>query len=107
MSWGEFAIILVCCAVTILACRVVPLFVLKGRELPAWLSKALSLIPPATFAALVANDILDPGMFAGGIWPGAAVLIAAACVVVIALKTKSLLWSAIGGVASYAILLAI
>ena len=106
MGWSEFAIILLCCAGTILLCRTVPLFVLKGRKLPNWLSKALGFIPPATFAALVANDILDPGMFAGGIWPGAAILIASVCVVIIALRTKSLLWSAVGGVASYALLLA-
>lgn len=83
------------------------MFVLKGRELPEAVAKALKLIPPATFAALVANDILEPGMFASGLWPAGAVLIAALCVVAIALKTKSLLWSALGGVASYAILLAI
>ena len=58
MGWTEFAIIGVCCAITILVCRVVPLFVLRGRELPPWLSKALTFIPPASFAALIANDIL-------------------------------------------------
>lgn len=107
MSWLEFGAILGICMCTMFACRVVPLFVLKGRELPEAVAKALKLIPPATFAALVANDILDPGMFSMGLWPAGAVLIAALCVVAIALKTKSLLWSALGGVASYAMLLAI
>ncbi len=46
-------------------------------------------------------------MFDGGIWPAAAVLVAAACVVGVAVKTKSLLWSAVGGVVAYAVLLAI
>ena len=107
MGWGEFGIVLACCAATILAFRTMPLFLLKGRELPGWLSKSLGLIPPATFAALVANDVYDPGMFAGGLWPAGAVLVACLCVVLIALRTKSLLWSAVGGVVSYALLLAI
>lgn len=107
MSWSEFWIIFLFCALTMLACRVLPLFLLKGKELPPKLSLALNLIPPATFAALVANDILAPGMFDGGLWPASAVLVAALCVVVIALKTRSLLWSALGGVVSYALLLAI
>lgn len=107
MSWQEFWIIFAVCALTILACRVIPLFLLKSRELPARVKEALGLIPPAVFAALVANDILSPGMFDAGIWPAAAVLVAAICVVVIAVKTQSLLWSAIGGVVSYALLLMI
>lgn len=107
MSWQEFWIILGCCGVTMLACRAIPLFLLKGRELPESVVRALNLIPPAAFAALVANDILNPGMFDGGLWPAATVFVAAACVVVVAVKTKSLLWSAVGGVVSYALLLAI
>lgn len=107
MSWSEFWIILITCALTILACRVLPLFVLKGRELPDKARQALQLIPPAAFAALVANDILNPGMFDQGIWPAGAVLCASLVVVIVAIKSKSLLWSAIAGVVSYAILLAI
>ena len=66
MSWEEFWIIFGCCAVTMLICRVAPLFLLKGRELPSTVTLALNLIPPAAFAALVANDVLNPGMFAQG-----------------------------------------
>lgn len=105
MSWEEFWIVLVVCALTMLACRVLPLFILKGRELPPALSRALGFIPPAAFAALVANDLLSPGMFAGGLWPAAVPLAAAVCVVVVACKTRSLLWSAVTGVAAYALLL--
>ncbi|MCD8316393.1 MAG: AzlD domain-containing protein [Eggerthellaceae bacterium] len=104
MSWSEFWWIFLFCAATILACRVVPLILLKGHELPDSLKTALGFIPPAAFAALVANDLLAPDMFASGLWPAAAPLIAALCVVIIALKTKSLLWSAIGGVVAYALL---
>lgn len=104
MSWEEFWVVLVACALTMLACRVLPLFLLKGRELPPMLSRALGFIPPAAFAALVANDLLAPGMFAGGLWPAAIPLVAALCVVVVACKTRSLLWSALAGVVSYALL---
>ena len=107
MSWTEFLIIAVACSATILVCRVVPLFALKDRSLPQSVVTALGMIPPAAFAALVANDILDPGMFLEGIWPGAAILVAAACVVMVAITTRSLLWSAVGGVVCYALLLMI
>lgn len=104
MSWAEFLIVLVCCAATMLACRVVPLFALRGRELPAAVERALGFIPPAAFAALVANDLLSPGMFDAGLWPAAAPLVAAAVVVAVACATKSLLWCAVSGVAAYALL---
>ena len=107
MSWEEFWIVFGLCACTILACRVLPLFLLKGRDLPASVRGALGLIPPAAFAALVANDLLTPGMFAQGLWPAAIPFIAALCVVIIALKTRSLLWSAVTGVVSYGLLLLI
>ena len=104
MSWTDFFIVFICCALTILACRVIPLFLLKGKELPEHVSDALGFIPPAAFAALVANDLLFAGMFDAGLWPALAPLIAAACVVVIAIKTKSLLCCALGGVLAYALL---
>ena len=104
MSWDEFWVILAECGACMLVFRELPLFLLKGRELPPMLSRALGFIPPAAFAALVANDLLTPGMFAGGLWPAAVPLIAALCVVVVACKTRSLLWSALAGVVSYALL---
>lgn len=97
-------IVFACCAVTMLVCRVVPLFALKGRELPEGVQRALGFIPPAAFAALVANDLLSPGMFAAGLWPAAAPLLASLVVVAVALKTKSLLWCAVSGCAAYALL---
>ena len=103
MDWTQFFIVFVCCALTMLACRVLPLFLLKGHTLPEGATRALSYIPPAAFAALVANDLLTPGMFAQGIWPAALPLIAALVVIVVAFKTKSLLWCAIAGVCAYAL----
>ena len=104
ISWVEFWIIFVTCALTILACRVLPLFLLKGKQLPERVEEALGYIPPAAFAALVANDLLTPGMFDAGFWPAGAPLVASLIVVVVARLTKSLLWSAIAGVAAYALL---
>ncbi|MDO4183263.1 MAG: AzlD domain-containing protein [Coriobacteriia bacterium] len=105
MGWMDFWIVLVCCTLTIAACRVIPLFLLKGRTLPDGVHRALELIPPAAFAALVANDLLTPGMFDAGLWPAAAPLVAALLVIVVARLTKSLLWCAVAGVAVYALLL--
>ena len=79
--------------------------VLRGRELPAALSRALGFIPPAAFAALVANDLLSPDMFDSGFWPAAIPLLAALCVVPVAIKAKSLVWSIVVGVGVYAFLL--
>lgn len=104
MSWEDFLIVFACCALTMLACRVIPLFALKGRSLPEGVERALGFIPPAAFAALVANDLLSPGMFDAGLWPAAAPLVASAAVVAVACATKSLLWSAVTGVAAYALL---
>ena len=77
MTWAEFWVVLACCALTMLACRALPLFLLKGKQLPDAVSRALGFIPPAAFAALVANDLLAPGMFDAGLWPAAAPLVAA------------------------------
>ena len=107
MSWSDFAFIGIACALTILACRVIPVFALRGRDLPGWLSQALAFIPPAAFAALIANDLLSPGMFDAGLWPAAIPLVAALIVTVVALKTKSLVWCIIAGVGSYGLLMLI
>lgn len=107
MGWIDFALIGLGCAITILVFRTVPLFALRGRELPAWLAQALAFIPPAAFAALIANDILNPGMFDAGLWPALIPIIAALIVIPVAVKTKSLVWSIVAGVGSYGLLLLI
>lgn len=105
MSVIEFLIVFACCAVTMLVCRVVPVFVLKGRELPDGFVRALNLIPPATFAALVANDLFKPELFSGPAWEWAAPLVAAAITVVVGIKTKSLAWCIVAGVGSLGLLM--
>ena len=104
MSWSRFALILVVLAGTMLIWRCVPLFVLKGKELPEPISRSLGFIPPAVFAALVANDLIFPHMFADGIWPACIPLLATAVVAAVAVKTKSLLWCVVVGVVAYAFL---
>jgi branched-subunit amino acid transport protein len=107
MSWVSFAIITLCCAITILACRVIPVFALKGRELPDNAVRLLNLIPPATFAALIANDLIKPDAFVNGIGPAAIPFIAAILVFAVGYKTKSLVWCIVVGVGSYALLMLI
>ena len=107
MSWSDFALIGLACAVTMVVCRVVPIFALRGRDLPGWLSQALAYIPPAAFAALIANDLLSPGMFDAGLWPAAIPLVSTLFVIAVALKTKSLVWCIIVGVGSYGLLMLI
>lgn len=105
MSWTDFAFIGAACAITMVICRVVPVFALRGRNLPGWLSQALNFIPPAAFAALIANDLFSPTMFDAGIWPAAIPLVATVAVIAVAIKTKSLVWCIIVGVGIYGLLL--
>lgn len=107
MSWIDFAIIIVSLALTMVVCRVTPIFALKGRELPDNAVHLLNLIPPAAFAALVANDLIMVESWATGPWPALVPLISAALVFAVGYKTKSLVWCIIVGVASYALLMLI
>jgi branched-subunit amino acid transport protein len=104
MTLSDFAILYVSVLATMLACRCIPLFVLKGRELSPRLTQALGLIPAAAFAALVANDIVSPSAFATNPAQAMVPFAAAAVVVVVARKTGSLIWCAIVGMVAYALL---
>ena len=99
MSERDFLVFYACVLAVILACRCIPLLVLKGRVLSPRVSEALGLIPPAAFAALVANDLFDPTV--GFSWTA---LLASALVVVVARRTGSLIWCALAGMAGYALL---
>jgi branched-subunit amino acid transport protein len=105
MSWASYLIILGCCMATILVCRVVPALALKGRELPARLEQALELIPPAAFAALVANDLLNLDLLTTSPIQFALPWFASLAVVVVAIKTRSLTWCIIVGVAVLGLLM--
>lgn len=105
MSWTDFAIIAASVAATMLACRVIPVFALKGRTLPQGTVRLLNLIPPAAFAALVANDLIMLESWATGPWPALIPFISAMFVFIVGYRTKSLVWCIITGVASYALLM--
>ena len=105
MSTGSFLIIYLCCLVTMLLCRCVPLLALKGRTLPDNLVRALNPIPPAAFAALVANDLFSPGMFDAGLWQGLMPLAAAVLTMAVGYLRKSLVMCIVVGVGSYALMM--
>ena len=105
MSTGSFLIIYLCCLVTMLLCRCVPLLALKGRTLPDNLVSALNLIPPAAFAALVANDLFSPGMFDAGLWQGLMPLAAAVLTMAVGYLRKSLVLCIVVVVGSYALMM--
>lgn len=105
MSLGDYLIILILCSLTMLACRVLPMLLLKGKDLPPLVVRALGFIPPAAFAALVTNDLFDPADFSGDTWAWLAPLIAALIVMIVAAKTKSMAWCIIVGVAGLALLM--
>lgn len=107
MSTNEFLILFGISFATILACRVIPLFLLKGRELSPSTERALELIPPAAFAALVANDLCNPDLFAQGAWEGLMPVLASLAVVAVALKTRSLIACVVVGVCAYLALTAL
>ena len=108
MSTADFLILFIGVAIPIALFRVAPIFVLKGRQLPASVTRALGFIPPAAFAALVANDLFDPAKLASGsLRDWAAPLVAAAITGAAGTKTKSLAWCIVVGVASLAVLQAL
>ena len=106
MSTTDFLIVFVACALTMVACRCLPIFLLKGKQLPEVVVRALNFIPPAAFAALVANDLFKPELMqTGETWTWIATLITAAVTMAVGVKTKSLAWCIVVGVAVLAVLL--
>jgi len=88
---------------TMLAFRVAPLFVLRGRQLSPRVVDALGLIPAAAFSALVANDLLDPAAFALSPLKACVGLASASVVAVVASRTGSLVWCAVVGMLAFAL----
>lgn len=99
MSGASFWVFYACALGSILVFRCAPLFLLKGRELPPRVVEALGLIPPAAFAALVANDFFAPAAELSVV-----PFLSAAAVVLVARKTGSLIWCALAGMGVYAAL---
>ncbi len=104
MSTQDFLVIWLCTFAVVLACRVVPIFALRGRSLPQGAVRALGYIPPAAFAALVANDLFSPTTLATDPKTSVVALLAAAVTVAVAKKTRSMLWCCVIGVVAYVLL---
>lgn len=90
MPVNEFLVLWLSSWAAIAFFRIAPAFALRGRTLSSRVTEALGYIPPAAFAALVANDLISPGAFDAGLWQGLIPWIAAAGVVAVAIKTKSM-----------------
>lgn len=105
MGVNEFFILWLCILVPMIVFRCLPILALKGRELPERVSRAVGLIPAAAFAALVANDLVQPATLVADPRSALLPLVAAAIVAVVAAKTKSLIWCVVAGMASYGVLM--
>lgn len=104
MPVNEFLVLWLSSWAAIAFFRIAPAFALRGRTLSSRITEALGYIPPAAFAALVANDLVNPGAFDAGLWPALVPWIAAAGVVAVAVKTKSMLWCCVSGIVLYIVL---
>ena len=78
MPVNEFLVLWLSSWAAIAFFRIAPAFALRGRTLSPRITEALGYIPPAAFAALVANDLVNPGAFDAGLWPALVPWIAAA-----------------------------
>lgn len=105
MPWSSYLLIFAICVGTIFIFRVAPMFMLAGRDLPEPVATMLGYIPVCAFAALVANDLFKPEVFAEGPWAVLVPYLASIPVIVVALKTRSLALCIVTGVAAYALLL--
>lgn len=104
MTINEFLLIWVVSSAEIATCRVLPALILRGRPLSYRITEALGYIPPAAFAALIANDLYSTQASAMGLWANVMPLIASMAVLLVAKKTRSMIWCCIAGVASYIVL---
>ena len=67
MPVNEFLVLWLSSWAAIAFFRIAPAFALRGRTLSPRVTEALGYIPPAAFAALVANDLISPGAFDAGL----------------------------------------
>lgn len=105
MSTTDFLILWLASFSVIFACRVLPPLVLRGRALSPRTVEALGYIPPAAFAALVANDLISPGAVAeSGPLAAAVPWGCALLVAILARKTGSMLVCCAAGTVCFALL---
>ncbi len=101
MSTQEFLFLYVAILATMAVWRCAPILLLRGRQLPERMESALGLIPSAAFAALVANDLIQPATLTSDPVAALVPLVAAAIVFIVARKTKSLVLCAVVGMVCY------
>lgn len=105
MSTADFLVLWLSILAAMIVYRCVPIFVLKGRELSDRVSHAIGLIPAAAFAALVANDLVQPSTLVSDPRVALLPLLAAGVVAFVAIKTRSLIWCALAGMVAYGFLM--
>jgi branched-subunit amino acid transport protein len=89
---AEFLALVVACAAVTAIPRVLPLVALSRVQLPAWLLDWLRYVPIAVLSALLSIELLSTGI------PGLAAITAA---FLVSATTRSLLATAVAGVALY------
>ena len=104
MTINEFLLIWVVSSAEIATCRVLPALVLRGHPHSYRITEALGYIPPAAFAALIANDLYSAQASVTGLWANIMPLIASMAALLVAKKTRSMIWCCVAGVASYIVL---
>lgn len=102
VRWGVFLIILGSAIVTFIP-RVVPLMVLSRFELPAWAMRWLHYVPISIIATLIGQEIfIDDGKIVS--LTNNIEFFAAIPTFFIAIKTRSLLGTVLGGIISIIVL---
>lgn len=100
---GQIALLIIGMAIVSYLPRSLPLLIFSNVEFPPWLVKWLSFIPAAVLAALLTPDLFisDGRLFLTYRNP---YLLAALPTLLIAVKTKSMIWALLGGMGSFALL---
>ncbi|ASZ69438.1 AzlD domain-containing protein [Bacillus cereus] len=102
VRWGIFLIILGSAIVTFIP-RVVPLMVLSRFELPEWVMRWLNYVPISVIAALIGQEIfIHDGKIAS--LTSNIEFLAAIPTFFIAIKTRSLMGTVLGGIISIIVL---
>ena len=104
MSWQSFWIIFAITVGCNLLCRLTPMLALSGQRMGEHITRALSYIPTAAFAALVMSDLFNPAALSLGLWPFLRPAAAAIPVLLTARWTKSLGACILVGVGGYCLL---
>lgn len=100
MNTRDYIVLVLCMGAVTYLPRMVPLVALSRRQLPAWFSEWLELIPPAILSALLAPTLFtcaEPRAFC----LGKTELLAAVPTLLFALRTRSLAGSVIVGMGCY------